>query len=95
MANDDRAIKIAEISSKFMQEIWLILKEYCNEDATDIDLFACLIATQTVAEAIATRLRNMDVEEDLIEYAIENAKNQVLFTMEEQEGKFYMKGEEV
>lgn len=93
--NDQNAIRMAQQSSKFLQEMWEILKQHCDADATEVDLFSCLMAAQTVAEAICTRLRNMGVEEELIQLAVENARNQILFTIEEQEGKFYMKGEEV
>lgn len=92
---DNKAERMAKLSSQFMQEIWEVLNEYCDENATQVDLFACLIASQTAAEAIATRLRNMNVKEELIEIAIENAKNQVVLLLKENEGNFYMKGEEV
>lgn len=92
---NNKAAKMAKLSSEFMQEIWEILQEYCDENATQVELFACLIASQTAAEAIATRLRNMNVSEDLIQVAIENAKNQVVLLLKENEGTFYMKGEEV
>ena len=93
--SEDNAEKMAKLSSQFMKKMWEILKDSCDADATEVELYACLMATHTVAEAIRMRLLNMDVDEELIEFAIENAKNQILFTLGEQEGKFYMKGEEV
>jgi len=91
----NNGIEIAKLSSIFMKEIFDILKEHCDNDATEIDLFSCLIAVQTISETIISRLRNIGIEEELIQLAIENSKNQVLLSIKEDKGFFYMKGEEI
>lgn len=90
----DKSKKIGKIVSHLLDTISKELAPHCGEDASQENIFACLMATQIISETMATRLRDMNVQEDLIEFAIENAKNQITFLVSEQNGHFFIGGED-
>lgn len=91
----EKSKKLGALTSLLLNKISKELAVYCEEDASEENLFACLMATQIISEAMASRLKIMGVNQELISFAIENAKNQITFLVSEQDGKFFITGEEV
>ncbi len=90
----NKSKQIAELTSTLLNNISKELSKYCEEGAPQENIFACLMATQIISEAMSSRLKNMGVEDELIEFAIENAKNQITFLVSEQNGHFFISWEE-
>lgn len=91
----EKSKKLGALTSLLLDKISKELSVYCEEDASQENLFACLMATQIISEAMVSRLQMMGVDQDLISFAIENAKNQITFLISEQDGKFFIGGDEV
>ena len=91
-----RAIYMGEKTNKILIELLQILETHCPKTSEDeLNLYSALMATQMVNEAIRIRLERIGADTDLIDTAIESAKNQIVLLMAEKNGLFTIKGEEV